>query len=70
MNAPLYPQVDLTLNKLVENSSTVIDLHDQNLKLTQSNKTLFLIIGVLGVAFLVAVVIYADKSREDDEQTL
>ncbi len=70
MNQHLYPPVDLTLNNLVENSSTVIDLHDQNLKLTQSNKTLFLIITGLSIAVLITVVIFAGKRRDDDEQTL
>lgn len=65
----LYPPVDLTVNNLVENSSTVIELQDLNLKLIQSNRTLFLILNGLGVAILITVVLYADKRRNVDEQT-
>ncbi|HEX9980147.1 MAG TPA: hypothetical protein VGB50_06250 [Flavobacterium sp.] len=70
MKEHLYPQVDLTLNNLVENSSTVIDLQDQNIKLTQSNTTLILMLTGLGVAILITVVVYAHIRSKEDEQAV
>lgn len=70
MNHHLYPPVDLTLNNLVENSSTVIDLHGQNAKLTQSNRTLFFIVTGLCVAIVITVVVYANKHADEDERPL
>ena len=67
MKVHIYPQVDLTVNNLFESSSPVIDLQDQNLKLTQSNKTLILVLAGTCVAVLITVVIYFDKRREDDK---
>lgn len=69
MNQHLYPPVDLTINNLVENSSTVIDLYGQNAKLNQSNRTLFFIVTGLCIAIVITVVVIADKRANEDERS-